>query len=60
LTVPFSVELQLVRFQLAIPATAATNSPRDESVILGLPGIGEIAVAEQNPKLYILDRHNEI
>ena len=26
----------------------------------GLAGIGEIAVAEQNPKLYILDRHNEI
>jgi hypothetical protein len=61
----------VVYFQLAIPATAATNSPRDESVrladlppdeaaVVDLPGIGEIAVAEQNPKLYILDRHNEI
>jgi hypothetical protein len=61
----------VVRFQLAIPDIAATNSPRDESVRLAdlprdesatvdLPEIGEIAVAEQNPKLYILDRHNEI
>jgi hypothetical protein len=32
----------------------------DESAVVDLPGIGEIAVAEQNPKLYILDRHNEI
>jgi hypothetical protein len=40
----------VVRFQLAIPATAATN----------LADIGEIAVADQNPKLYILDGHNEI
>jgi hypothetical protein len=58
-------------FPVAIPATAAANSPRDESVrladlppdesaVVDLPGIGEIAVAEQNPKLYILDRHNEI
>ena len=58
-------------FPVAIPATAAANSPRDEfvrladlppdeSAVVDLPGIGEIAVAEQNPKLYILDRHNEI
>ena len=51
----------MVCFQLAIPATAAANSPRDESVrLVDLPGMGEIAVAEQKPKLYILDRHNEI
>jgi hypothetical protein len=47
-------------FPVAIPATAAANSPPDESAVVDLPGIGEIAVAEQNPKLYILDRHNEI
>jgi hypothetical protein len=50
----------VVCFHLAIPATAATNLPPDESAVVDLPGIGEIAVAEQNPKLYILDRHNEI
>ena len=47
----------MVCFQLAIPATAATNSPEDESVrladlppdesaVVDLSGIGEIAVAE--------------
>ncbi len=47
----------MVCFQLAIPATAATNSPRDESVrladlppdeyaVVDLPDIEEIAVAE--------------
>jgi len=50
----------VVCFQLAIPATAATNLAPDESAVAALPDIGEIAVAEQNPKLYILDRHNEI
>jgi hypothetical protein len=60
LTVPFSVEPQVVCFQLALPATAATNLPLDESAVVALPDIREIAVAEQNPKLYILDRHNEI
>jgi hypothetical protein len=60
LTVPFTVKPQVVCFQLAIPATAATNLPPDESAVVALPDIREIAVAEQNPKLYILDRHNEI
>jgi hypothetical protein len=50
----------VVCFQLALPATAATNLPLDESAVAALPDIREIAVAEQNPKLYILDRHNEI
>jgi hypothetical protein len=50
----------VVCFQLAIPATAATNLPPDEPAVVALPDIREIAVAEQNPKLYILDRHNEI
>jgi hypothetical protein len=52
----------VVRFQLAIPAAAATNLVAAATRIRrgGLAGIGEIAVAEQNPKLYILDRHNEI
>jgi hypothetical protein len=50
----------VVCFQLAIPATAATNLPAEESAVVALPDIREIAVAEQNPKLYILDRHNEI
>jgi hypothetical protein len=50
----------VARFQLAIPATAATNLPAHEWTVVDLPDIGEIAVAEQNPKLYILDRHNEI
>jgi hypothetical protein len=50
----------VVCFQLAIPATAATNLPAEESAVVALPDITEIAVAEQKPKLYILDRHNEI
>jgi hypothetical protein len=45
LTVPFSVELKW--------CVSGYRSYK-------LARIGEIAVAEQNPKLYILDRHNEI
>jgi hypothetical protein len=58
LTVPFSVENQVVPFRLAIPATTATNPPPDNR--RGPRDIGEIAVAEQKPKPYILSRHNEI
>ena len=60
----------MVCFQLAIPAprlqiatgrvVRLADLPPDESAVVALPDIGEIAVAEQNPKLYILDRHNEI
>jgi hypothetical protein len=46
LIVPFSVEFEVVRFQLAIPATAATNLPLDESAVVSCPALDEIAVAE--------------
>jgi hypothetical protein len=39
-----------------------TNSPPDESAVVDLPNIKEIAVAEQKPKPYILNApvHDEI